>query len=197
MWDIINEWVSAYLGSYYKNDMNVLNDSELAAWCKEITDADKGNLHGFGDNESGQVRTLGYLIRAVSTIIFTASAQHAAVNFTQSPLMQFTPAMPLLGLVTGLHPPPQTAKPFGDLNERVRKMDTAEMIGVLKYTTLGDYGRSLNFPSDEVELALKKFQEQLGIVGGDIQKSNAVERVAGLSPYTQLVPKNIPQSSNI
>lgn len=204
LWDIINEWVTAYLGSFYKSDADVQNDTELAAWCTEIVDADKGNLHGFGDNNSGKIKTLAYLIRVVSMIIFTASVQHAAVNFTQSTLMQFTPAMPLVGL----HPAPKTEKPFQDLNDWVTKMlptleqaklqmDTAELIGVLQYTTLGDYGRNLSFVSDEVELALKRFQEQLSIVGADIQKSNANERVSGLPQYTQLVPKNIPQSINI
>lgn len=204
LWDIINEWVTAYLGAYYKNDTDVQNDTELAAWCKEVVDADKGNLHGFGDNDSGKIKTLAYLIRVVSMIIFTASVQHAAVNFTQSTLMQFTPAMPLVGL----QPAPNTEKPFNSLDDWVTKMlptleqaklqmDTAELIGVLQYTTLGEYGRSLSFVSDEVELALKNFQEQLSIVGGDIQRGNAVERLAGLPPYTQLVPKNIPQSINI
>ncbi|KAI0559269.1 Lipoxygenase [Gracilaria domingensis] len=204
LWGVVNEWVDAYLSDYYKNDKDVLNDTELEAWCEEIIGADKGNLHGFGDGDSGRIKTKAYLIRVVSMIIFTASVQHAAVNFTQSTLMQFTPAMPL----AGFHPPPKTAKPFANLDEWVTnmlpdldkaklQMDTAELIGVFQYTTLGEYGRDLNFLSDEVESALKNFQEQLSIVGADIQKDNVVERIAGLPPYTQLVPKNIPQSINV
>lgn len=204
LWNIINEWVAAYLDAYYKSDSDVQNDPELATWSKEIVDESKGNLHGFGDNESGEIKTKAYLIRLISMIIFTASVQHAAVNFTQSSMMQFVPSMPLCGY----QPPPKTERPFPNIDDWVTKMlpdlhkakmqmDTAELIGVFQYTTLGEYGRSLNFLTDEAETALKKFQEQLSLVGADVQKQNEVEREAGLPPYTQLVPKNIPQSINI
>jgi arachidonate 15-lipoxygenase len=47
--------------------------------------------------QDGRVQTRDYLVDAVTLIIFTASAQHAAVNYPQSFIMSYAPAMPLAG----------------------------------------------------------------------------------------------------
>lgn len=204
VWEAIIQWVSSYVAAYYKSDYDVRNDIELKAWCMEIIDKSKGNLHGFGDNESGEIKTKDYLIRLVSMIIFTASFQHSAVNFPQSSLMQFVPAMPLCGHYPALN----SEKPFETFDEFVTKMmpslknakiqmDVSELIGVYQYTTLGKYDRSLKFSPKEVKLALKKFQEQLKLISADIQTQNDNEKRLGLQPCFQLNPKHIPQSINI
>ena len=56
--------------------------------------------------QDGQVQTQDYLADAVTLIIFTASAQHAAVNYPQSFIMSYAPAMPL----TGYAPAPSSAR---------------------------------------------------------------------------------------
>lgn len=202
LWPVLNEWVRDFLSAYYKSDADVKGDYELANWCKEIVGP--GKLHGFGETADGGIETLDYLVRAVSMIIFTASVQHAAVNYPQSTLMQFAPAMPLGAYA----PAPTTAKPFEDVNDWVTKMIpdipraelqmiTAELIGVLRYTTLGEYGKALDFAPEEVGEALEEFQDMLGVIGAKIQERNKKERRAGLPVYNYLVPKNIPQSINI
>jgi arachidonate 15-lipoxygenase len=204
LWKVVNEWVRGYVSAYYTSDDDVVKDTELANWCREVTSADLGNLHGFGETPDGLIKTVDYLVRAVSMIIFTASVQHAAVNFPQSTLMQYTPAMPLCGYA----PAPTTAKPFSSMNDWVAKMipdlkkaqvqlSTAEIIGVLRYSVLGEYGKNLNFAPDQVDVALAEFQKKLGQIGSDIMQRNAKERQAGLPVYDHLVPKNIPQSINV
>ncbi len=42
--------------------------------------------------QDGRVQTRDYLADAVTLIIFTASAQHAAVNYPQSFIMSYAPA---------------------------------------------------------------------------------------------------------
>jgi arachidonate 15-lipoxygenase len=42
--------------------------------------------------QDGRVQTQNYLAAAVTLIIFTASAQHAAVNYPQSFIMSYAPA---------------------------------------------------------------------------------------------------------
>src|SRR5262249_58664645 len=43
----------------------------------------------------GKIETLDELGSILTLAIFTASAQHAAVNFPQLPIMSFAPAFPL------------------------------------------------------------------------------------------------------
>jgi arachidonate 15-lipoxygenase len=204
LWKSINVWVRSFVSAYYKSDADVVGDLELAAWCNEVTRPELGNLQGFGETPDGRIKTVDYLVRAISMIIFTASVQHAAVNFPQSTLMQFSPAMPLGGYA----PAPKTAKPFSSMSDWVTKMlpdlkkaetqlTTAEIIGVLRFTTLGEYGKNLKFAPDEVDEALVEFQTALSKIGADIMLRNNKERQAGLPMYDYLVPKNIPQSINV
>ena len=95
IWLAISEWVDSYLNIYYKNDQDILDDSELSAWAKELTEA--GHVLGFGDDNNGKITTLAYLKQAVTMVIFTSSAQHAAVNFSQHDFAGYPPNMPAAG----------------------------------------------------------------------------------------------------
>jgi hypothetical protein len=44
-----------------------------------------------------QIESRTQLAKILAIIIFTASAQHSAVNFPQASIMSFAPAMPLAG----------------------------------------------------------------------------------------------------
>lgn len=204
VWEATLEWVKSFVGTYYKSDSDVANDYELQAWCREISDSDKGNLHGFGDSNDGKIRSVAYLSRAIALFIFTATTQHAAVNFPQSTLMQFAPSMPLAGYA----PAPTEKRPYASIDEFVeammptlnraeKQLQTAELIGVLKYGTFAEYGRNLEFAPDEVDLALKKLQTQLGVITGNITARNQQELAENLPVYNFLVPANIPQSINV
>ncbi|KAK7168460.1 hypothetical protein R3I94_002509 [Phoxinus phoxinus] len=78
LWDIINKFVAGLLSHYYQHDAHVLKDTELQCWISEIF------TNGFlGRDSSGipsSFQTLQELIKFVTMVIFTASAQHAAVN---------------------------------------------------------------------------------------------------------------------
>ena len=96
IWKAIHQWVSDYLSIYYKSDASVENDTNLQNWAAEAGAYDGGRVPNFGQ-ENGRIQTLDYLIDAVPLIIFTASAQHAAVNFPQGDMMSYAPAIPLAG----------------------------------------------------------------------------------------------------
>ncbi|CAN8076553.1 unnamed protein product [Agarophyton chilense] len=204
IWKAINDWVHAYVTAYYKSDADVVGDHELANWCREIVDPNMGALPGFGETADGEIKTIKYLVRFVSTLIYIGSVQHAALNFPQGAFMQFVPAMPM----AGFSPAPTTAKPFKsidhwveemlpDLTVAQRQLNTAELLAGFQWTCLGEYGRYICYAPDEVQDALKIFKEELSIIGADIQKRNTVERLVGLPVYDFLVPKNIPQSTNV
>ncbi|KAL8155562.1 putative linoleate 9S-lipoxygenase 5 [Apium graveolens] len=81
VWSAIKSWVTDYCSLYYKTDEVVQNDTELQSWWKEIREV------GHGDKKDEpwwpNMKTITELIESCTTIIWIASALHAAVNFGQ------------------------------------------------------------------------------------------------------------------
>ena len=97
VWNAIREWAHRYIALYYTGDADVAGDSELAAWtaCLE----GEAKISGIGP-----IATRDRLVDVCTMIIFTASAQHAAVNFPQKDIMTFAPAV----TGAGWEPAPET-----------------------------------------------------------------------------------------
>ncbi|KAL0921117.1 hypothetical protein M5K25_008154 [Dendrobium thyrsiflorum] len=92
VWFAINSWVTAFCSHFYASDAEVVDDIELRSWWSEI------RLIGHGDLPIGSLRpnldSLPALIRSLTTLIWIASALHAAVNFGQYAYAGFPPARP-------------------------------------------------------------------------------------------------------
>ena len=140
-WDAIREWVATYLQCFYRSDAEVAADPEVAGWLNEVSAKNGGRISGIEPT-----RTLGELMDVTALVIFTASAQHAAVNFPQYDVMSYAPAMPLAGYA----PAPTTKKGateadyFAQLPPRdmaVLQMNTGYMLGNTHYTRLGGYDK--------------------------------------------------------
>ncbi|WP_376758550.1 lipoxygenase family protein [Archangium violaceum] len=76
------------------DDAAVRSDYELQAWVTELSSPEAGKLKDVGENGGG-IQTFEYLVDLATYVIFTASVQHAAVNFPQRTVMSYTPALPL------------------------------------------------------------------------------------------------------
>ncbi|MDJ0735599.1 MAG: lipoxygenase family protein [Nostocaceae cyanobacterium] len=198
IWKAIHQWVKDYLSIYYKSDKDVQDDKYLQNWALEAGDDNGARVHDFGE-EHGRIQTLNYLIDATTLIIFTASAQHAAVNFPQKDIMSYAPAVPLAGYKSAsllkdkkgelseqdylnLLPPLEQAQ--GQLN-------LLDLLASVYYTKLGYYPDNY-FQDSFVKTALEKFQENLQKVEAQITKRNRLSFT-----YTYLLPSKIPQSINI
>lgn len=201
IWDAIHQWVSDYLSIYYKNDDDVKTDNELQAWLAELLDSTRGKLQGIG--EGGQFRTRNYLIKIITQIIFTASAQHAAVNFPQATFMSYAPAMPLAGYT----PIPDftqvvESKHFFDMLPPIKQaqgqLSLNFLLGSVYYTELGQYSKILDMNPEDLAIAdaLKKFKKELIKIEGEIVQLNG-DRGSRRKPYEFLIPSKIPQSVNI
>ncbi|PZO42668.1 MAG: lipoxygenase [Pseudanabaena frigida] len=195
VWEAIATWVKNYLSIYYFNDEDVIRDTELQAWAKEIIANDGGRATSFGEN--GQIRTLSYLADALTAVIFTGSAQHAAVNFPQGDLIVYTPAIPLAGYTPA--PTQTTGATEADFFSLLPPIEQAKgqlkltyILGSVYYTTLGEYGDGY-FTDDRIEKPLRDFQDNLKAIESEIKSRNE-KRVAD---YNYLKPSRIPQSINI
>ncbi|RDX78495.1 Seed linoleate 9S-lipoxygenase-3, partial [Mucuna pruriens] len=94
IWDAIKTWVKEYVSLYYPTDMVVQQDTELKAWWKEVVEKGHGDLKD--EPWWPKVQTCEELIQSCSTIIWIASALHAAVNFGQYPYGGFILNRPTL-----------------------------------------------------------------------------------------------------
>ncbi|MEM7554982.1 MAG: lipoxygenase family protein [Cyanobacteria bacterium P01_A01_bin.84] len=195
IWDAIHQWVSDYLRIYYKSDDDIQNDKYLQGWATEVGAYHGGRIPDFGE-EDGRIQTLEYLIDALTLIIFTASAQHAAVNFPQKDMMSYAAAIPLAGY-----------KPASILKDKVTEQDYLDLLppleqaqgqlnlvyllGSIYYKILGDYPQG-HFKDNLVTTALQTFQKNLQEIENTIHQRNQ-----NRPTYEYLLPSRIPQSTNI
>ena len=194
VWDAIHQWVSDYLNLYYPTDETIHKDIALQTWAAEISAYDGGRIPDFG--EDGGIKTLNYLIDATTLIIFTASAQHAAVNFPQKDLMGYAAAIPLAGYL-----PASTLKRevteqdylnlLPPLDQAQRQYNLLSLLGSIYYNKLGEYEQGY-FTDEKVKPLLQAFQSHLQQVENTIKQRN-LHRPA----YDYLLPSKIPQSINI
>ncbi|KAG6511528.1 probable linoleate 9S-lipoxygenase 5 [Zingiber officinale] len=94
IWSAIETWVTDYCTIYYPDDEVVRADVELQAWWKEVREV------GHGDKKDEawwpKLETVAELTKTCTTIIWVASALHAAVNFGQFPYAGYLPNRPTI-----------------------------------------------------------------------------------------------------
>ncbi|MFM5894764.1 MAG: lipoxygenase family protein [Novosphingobium sp.] len=199
VWQAIHEWVQGYVGLYYADDAAVSGDSELAAWAADI--AGEGQIMGFGP-----IQTRHQLIDCCTMILFTASAQHAAVNFPQAAIMEFAPA------VTGAlwrdvpldkrgHDRADWLAAMPPAPLALKQLEVLYLLGSLHYRPLGTYlSRDFPYPAwftdpqvTGSEGPLVRFQAALMAVEERIAARNAQRQYA----YPFLLPSRVPTSINI
>ena len=203
IWDAIHQWVSEYLNIYYQNNEEVKNDAQLQNWAQEVVAYDGARVYDFGEGENGSIHTRDYLVNATTLIIFTASAQHAAVNFPQKDFMTYAPAVPMAGYqpVSILKNPEVSEQDYFNLlppiEQAQSQLDLTYVLGSVHYTQLGHYQKN-HFKDHRVQTALKQFKDNLKDIGDKIKQRNQnYSRQEYPLPYKYLIPGKIPQSINI
>lgn len=94
IWVAIKAWVTNFCSIFYTDDNSLRSDDEIQAWWSEIRNVGHGDKH----NETWwyPMKTLNDLIEALTTLIWTASALHASVNFGQYGYAGYPPNRPTL-----------------------------------------------------------------------------------------------------
>ena len=191
-WDAIERWVSDYLKIWYRDHGDLANDHELKAWFAELQSPDGGRIQGLRDGELD----LDYLIELVTLVIFTASVQHAAVNFPQYDLMSYAPNMPLACYAERPWLTPQATendylRMLPPLEQAKLQMNLGYVLGKVHYTRLGKYPWRY-FRDARVKAPMKAFQHRVKTIGEQIRERNQTRRA-----YRFLLASGIPQSINI
>ncbi|XP_041815313.1 hydroperoxide isomerase ALOXE3-like [Chelmon rostratus] len=197
LWNIINSFVKAIVEYYYPSDREVRKDTELQGWICEIF------THGFlGNKASGfpaSFNTVKEVIKFITMVIFTVTAQHAAVNNGQFDYNSWAPNGTLL-----LHKPPPTTKGQSSMETILETLPNvgetvrfAAMVWILsdKYTDvilLGTYPEE-RFDEPAPKQAIKKFQAELSSLSEAITARNLQLEV----PYIYMNPTQIENSVTI
>ncbi|GFQ07549.1 lipoxygenase 6 chloroplastic [Phtheirospermum japonicum] len=94
IWSAIKELVESYVEHYYSEPNSISSDVELQAWWDEIKN--KGHHDKRNEPWWPNLATQDDLSIILTTMIWTASGQHAAINFGQYPFGGYPPNRPTL-----------------------------------------------------------------------------------------------------
>nr|UDP26498.1 lipoxygenase 5 [Tulipa gesneriana] len=205
IWSAIEKWVVDYTTIYYPDDAAVQADVELQAWWKEVREV------GHGDHKGAtwwpKMQTVSELAHSCTTIIWVASALHAAVNFGQYPYAGYNPNRPTL---SRLFLPEAGSKEYEELKTNPDKVFlrtiTAQIQTVIALSVIEILS---THASDEIYLgqrpaeewttdkkaidASKRFVDELAIIEAKIKEMNADVSFKNRNgpvkmPYTLLSP---------
>jgi arachidonate 15-lipoxygenase len=199
IWGAILQWATDYVNVYYLSDADVTGDTELSAWTQELLGS--GKLKNFR-----AITSRSQLAQVLAMVMFTVSAQHAAVNFTQPYWMGYAPFS--AGMTAADVPNRTDGKTEADWLRMLPGMVTAfaqthflPVLGSVHYRPLGDYrAKGFPYPSwfgdtriTQTSGPLPKFQAKLK----QIETTIATINLSRSRAYTFLLPSLIPTSINI
>ncbi|KAI3924522.1 hypothetical protein MKW92_013306 [Papaver armeniacum] len=187
IWSAIDNWVREYCSIYYSTDESVQSDTELQSWWR---------------NEAWwpKMQTIGELTQSCSTIIWIASAFHAAMNFGQYPYAGYHPNRPTTS--RRFMPEPDVVY-LKTIASRFLSLLGISLVEILSRHSadeiyLGQRECPDYWTKDAAALeAFKKFGQKLIEVEDKIMKMNTDEKLKNRNgpvkvPYTLLCPYNLP-----
>ncbi|XP_007540983.2 arachidonate 15-lipoxygenase B [Poecilia formosa] len=192
IWDVLYRFVLGWVQLYYREDKDVQNDSELQNWITDI------NTHGFSQNAGFPpcFQTEAEVSKFVTMVIYSCSALHAAVNFSQLDFALWMPNCP-----AAMMRPPLQAKGavteqdilsfLPDINSTNRVLMTLTVLSQpgVDFVPLCHY-REAVFKFDDHRRLLDKMQAELQAITDDITERNRHLEL----PYTYLCPSDIENS---
>ncbi|KAF6726834.1 Arachidonate 15-lipoxygenase B [Oryzias melastigma] len=197
LWNIIKRFVQEVLQHYYHKDEDVRSDGELQAWIKDIF------KHGFlSEKKNGipqQFDTLKELVKFVTMVIFTCSAQHAAVNSGQYDFCGWMPNAPCT-----MQTPPPTKKgtvteatilnALPDIKTTIHTLATIWLLSKTGFDAryLGNYVEE-HFTEEFPRQKIRAFQDELSQLSKKIENRNQSLDV----PYKYLDPSQVENSVSL
>ncbi|MBW4537849.1 MAG: lipoxygenase [Myxacorys chilensis ATA2-1-KO14] len=143
----------------------------------------------------GQFTTVQQVIEVATQIIFTCSAQHAAVNFSQFDYFGFVPNSPLAAY-TRPDVPAALEEILPNAEKDLGQMELAFALSGIRWSQLGS-SQMIQFNKQCDRQVLQKFQSELAQIGTTINHRNAHRKLNAGIDYPYLHPALIPNSINI
>ncbi|XP_075384029.1 polyunsaturated fatty acid 5-lipoxygenase isoform X3 [Tenrec ecaudatus] len=194
VWEAIKKFTAEVVDIYYESDQVVEEDQELQDFVKDVY------VYGMrGNKASGfpkSIKTREKLSEYLTVVIFTASAQHAAVNFGQYDWCSWIPNAP-----PTMRAPPPTAKGVVTIEQIVETLPdrgrSCWHLGAVWALSqfqenelfLGMYPEE-HFIEKPVKEAMARFRKDLDTIVSVIAERNKNKKL----PYYYLSPDRIPNS---
>ncbi|WP_107669083.1 lipoxygenase family protein [Cyanothece sp. BG0011] len=209
MWNATKKYVSDVIKNHYKDNQGVENDDQLQAWKNELISPDAGTIKGLLPPEkasqlTGKLNNVDDLIEIVTTMIFLATTQHAAVNFGQYDYGAWVANMPF-----ALYEPFSSLYTVESEEEREKillkwlpgRTQTIKQIVLVKVLTILPPITSKSlltlpnpFKQEGDKQAFKDFKKELRGIESKLKERNNNLKQQGKTPYVYLQPSHIPQS---
>ncbi|KAI2651224.1 Polyunsaturated fatty acid lipoxygenase ALOX15B [Labeo rohita] len=197
VWDALHRFVAGWIRLYYCNDEDVQHDCELQNWIREIFTEGFLGLSHIGVPQSFQ--TTAEMSKFVTMVIFSCSALHAAVNFSQLDYNIWIPNCP----ASMSRPPSQTKGSvseediFSFLPEVSSSCHVLSVLSLLSqpaidFVPLGHYNEWY-FSSGAIVKLVNEVQKELKMIAKDIADRNSRLEL----PYPYLSPDRIENSVTI
>ncbi|XP_069502548.1 polyunsaturated fatty acid lipoxygenase ALOX15B-like [Ambystoma mexicanum] len=197
-WSAIESYVSSIVEYYYKSEESIRRDSELQAWVGEIFK--EGFLENTSSGVPSSLETHSELIKFLTMVIFTCSAQHAAVNSGQFDFLSWMPNGP-----STMRKPPPKSKGTTPSLESV--LDILPDVGTTANIMTTVWGLSkepgdkrplgtfpdIHFTEEEPKRYIRAFQSRLSEISAEIERRNESLPLE----YSYLNPKVMESSVSI
>uniref|UniRef100_A0AAY4BZP5 Uncharacterized protein n=1 Tax=Denticeps clupeoides TaxID=299321 RepID=A0AAY4BZP5_9TELE len=198
IWDAIQRYVTGIVSLYYPSDSEVLEDTELQAWIKDVTEEGFANVPKLGQLLIKFISRTD-LITLLTVVIFTTTAQHAATNNGQFDWCAWVPNTPCT-----MRCPPPTDKDaidmqlimdtLPDISQSCVEMAITWHLGRAQPDAIpmGQYVEDY-FTEPEAKDLIAEFQKDLRDIDESIQEQNKGVEL----PYLYLCPSRIENSITV
>ncbi|ACB50638.1 putative lipoxygenase [Crocosphaera subtropica ATCC 51142] len=209
IWNATKKYVNDVIKNHYPDNQAVENDGKLQAWKNELISPDAGTIKGLLPPEkasqlTGKLNNIDDLIEIVTTMIFLATTQHAAVNFGQYDYGAWVANMPF-----ALYEPFSSLYTVESEEEREKillkwlpgRKQTIKQIVLVKVLTILPPITSKSlltldnpFQHESDQQVFKNFKQRLKEIESQLKERNQKLKKEGKTPYVYLQPSRIPQS---
>uniref|UniRef100_A0A8C2XDV6 Uncharacterized protein n=1 Tax=Cyclopterus lumpus TaxID=8103 RepID=A0A8C2XDV6_CYCLU len=192
VWGALHRFVVSWVDLYYRGDDEVLQDSELQLWISDI------NAHSF-NHSSGfppTLRTKAEVSTFVTMVIFSCSALHASLNFSQLDFALWMPNAP----ASMCRPPPRVKGSLTeddvvsflpDVNSTCRILTALALLSqpAVDFVPLCHY-KEVVFRDPAHRRLVEAVQADLAAISDDITQRNSQLEL----PYLYLSPGRVENS---
>jgi len=195
LWDAIEDYVREIVHTFYINDATVAGDQWIQSWATEI--AINGKMRGFPRSITSKDQITG----VITMIMFTASVQHAAINFIQYDKLGYTPHLPLSLTIEKLPSSKSLINQdfiFKALPGFKKSVLQTAVVWALSANPIFE-SEMITHPTvwshDAAQASSEKFVRKLMEISDDVNAKNVARDP--LNKYIVLDPKKIPKATSI